>query len=417
MFTRLCAAVAAFIGYGTSPRAQTAPPVRDLGPTVATLSQRITTFYGLHQFADGRVMVNDYGRRTLVIYDSTLANGVTIADTMPGSTFRYGATPSPLLPYAGDSLLYVDFASRSLLVLGPRGTVDRVIAPPVAADINWIRTGALGTDTRGRLVYRSVLRAPPRVPGQPPPTPIDSAPIVRGDFERRAVDTLARIKIPGGSGWKPEPTSDGKMVFKSVRNPLVWVDDWALHADGSVAIVRGHDYHVDWITPDGVRSSSPKMPYDWRRLTDADKERMVDSARRAYDALPAQNRALTLDEAMASGVPLERLKVETHADSSKTVPLLIDFVPLSEIPDYIPPIHRGAVKADRDGSLWILPTTSARSRKGGIVYDVVNREGVLYERVELPVGRLIAGFGRGGVVYLLSGDRASGFTLEKARVR
>lgn len=50
------------------------------------------------------------------------------------------------------------------------------------------------------------------------------------------------------------------------------------------------------------------------------------------------------------------------------------------------------------------------------MYDVVNRKGVLVERVRLPAGRLIAGFGRGGVVYLVSGSLADGLRLERTRV-
>ena len=49
-------------------------------------------------------------------------------------------------------------------------------------------------------------------------------------------------------------------------------DDWAILSDGSLAIVRPNDYHIDWVYPDGRRVSTPKMPFDWRRLTDADKQ-------------------------------------------------------------------------------------------------------------------------------------------------
>jgi hypothetical protein len=46
----------------------------------------------------------------------------------------------------------------------------------------------------------------------------------------------------------------------------------------------------------------------------------------------------------------------------------------------------------------------------------VNRKGELVERVQVPVGRTITGFGPGGVVYLTTRD---GLTtkLEKATVR
>ena len=97
-------------------------------------------------------------------------------------------------------------------------------------------------------------------------------------------------------------------------------------------------------------------------------------------------------------------------------PQITEFVPLSEIADYYPPIREGAAIADLDGNLWILPTTSAQSKNGELVYDVVNPKRGLFERVRLPAGRSVLGFGKGGVVYLMSGDRASGFALERTKL-
>ena len=91
-------------------------------------------------------------------------------------------------------------------------------------------------------------------------------------------------------------------------------------------------------------------------------------------------------------------------------------VPLSEIPDYYPPIHRNAAMADLDGNMWVLTTTTAQSAHGELVYDVLNPKRGLFERVRMPVGRSVAGFGKGGVVYLQAGDRTNGFTLERVKL-
>ena len=71
---------------------------------------------------------------------------------------------------------------------------------------------------------------------------------------------------------------------------------------------------------------------------------------------------------------------------------------------------------DLDGNLWILPTTSAQSQNAQVVYDVVNGKGELFQRVRMPSGRSVAGFGKGGIVYLVSGDRTNGFFLERTRL-
>ena len=82
----------------------------------------------------------------------------------------------------------------------------------------------------------------------------------------------------------------------------------------------------------------------------------------------------------------------------------IEFAPLNEIADYPPAVRPFAVKADRDNHLWILPTTTLNAVGGGALYDVVNKEGTIIERVQLPPATSIAGFGKGGVVYLQTGN-------------
>jgi hypothetical protein len=84
--------------------------------------------------------------------------------------------------------------------------------------------------------------------------------------------------------------------------------------------------------------------------------------------------------------------------------------------DYVPPIRGFSARADADNHVWILPTTTLSARGGGLLYDVVNRQGEVFERVQLPPDRVIAGFGPGGAVYLMYGDRSTGYTLERTHV-
>jgi len=93
----------------------------------------------------------------------------------------------------------------------------------------------------------------------------------------------------------------------------------------------------------------------------------------------------------------------------------INFVSPSELPDYKPPFFANAVRADLDGRIWIQ-TIPTRQIAGGPVYDVIDRKGALVERVQVPTGRTIVGFGPGGAVYLVSRDSTT-TTFERATIK
>jgi hypothetical protein len=97
----------------------------------------------------------------------------------------------------------------------------------------------------------------------------------------------------------------------------------------------------------------------------------------------------------------------------------INFVSPSDLPDYKPPFFANSVRADAAGNLWVR-TIPTRQIAGGPVYDVINREGKLVDRVQAPEGRTIIGFGADGSVYLATRDTSGPtptMTLERARLR
>jgi hypothetical protein len=242
---------------------------------------------------------------------------------------------------------------------------------------------------------------------------MDSGPISRANFEKRSIDTVGYVRIYNGARTSTTRTSE-EIITKILVNPLVTVDDWTVLSDGTIAFVRGHDYHVDVIRPDGRALSGAKLPFDWKRLTDADKQQLIDSARAANNqAATTKDNAPMPMMAMGGG---DSSRSNTVARPLQALPPLIEFVPLSEIGDYYPPIRAGAAKADADGNLWVLPTTSAQSKAGELVYDVINNRAALKERVRVPAGRSIAGFGKGGVVYLMFRDAANDWHLERTTV-
>src|SRR5262249_42871486 len=108
----------------------------------------------------------------------------------------------------------------------------------------------------------------------------DSEPILRSDLDLRRTDTIGMIARPMVTVSAVTP--DGKTILHEYAlNPLATVDNWSVLSDGSLALIRGHDYHIDWIRSDGSSSSSPKLAFDWRALTSEDKQRISDSTQTA----------------------------------------------------------------------------------------------------------------------------------------
>ena len=385
-------------------------PIRGLTPSVRTDSGALRDISRVSQLGGGRVLVNDRVTRRLLAFDSSLATFTVVLDTAGGTSPRYGGLPGVLIPYLGDSALFLDGDAEAFVVIDPSGHVVRTMAPPKADDVmnlladrNYL--GSPAVDAHGRLFYggsryRDVSKPARDEQGGLKPyfyLP-DSVPILRGDFETRTVDTVAIVRGPAQKMVSSRGT--GAPVSIPAFNPVPSTDEWVVLPDGTIAIVRAFDYHVDWVYPDGSRSSSPRMPFDWRRLTLEEKEQMLDSTRKAH-----ADAASKMPQRPPSPIPGQ----PTFA----RVPFMT--VDPADLPDYYPPIRKGQVYADRDGNVWILPTTS-RLTNDGLIFDVVNRHGEVFERVRLPNGRTLAGFGPGGIVFMSSSPGPGRPYLERARI-
>jgi hypothetical protein len=413
-----CSALAA---ASSAVSGQNTIPVIDLPPASAKAATSFGTLLDVRDVGGGKIIVNDGARRRMVLMDSSLKLlGVPI-DSAPGNANSYGPRAVPLVRFVGDSLLTSDMNARTMLVMSPAGSVVRAIAEPIEDSPVSLPNRGTAFDLKGRMLFQSfpkpnfeavrAMSIDQRVHQKQ-----DSGLILRADLETRRIDTLARVQMGGTTKLMGRATENGPVRFS--RFPIETVDDWALLSDGSLAIVRGQDYHIDWIDPDGKRHSTTKLPYDWKRLTDEDKQRLIDSTRDAASA--AMSTALGRSAGRPPSDAPQQPGARRFAPSDPNASVqraAVEYVPPDpkDLPDYYPPIRLNAVMPDLDGNLWILPTSSAQSKQGELVYDVVNAKGD-FHRVRMPVGKSVAGFGKGGVVYLQSGDRTNGFYLERTRV-
>lgn len=432
--------------------------IRPLGPVTARTAEPVNVG-GIRPIANG-VLVNDQRRRRVLLFDNQLSAFTVVADSTDATGNAYSGRIGGLYAYKGDSSLFVDAGSLSMLVIDESGRIARVMSVPRAQDAMML-SGAVGGaayDGRGGLVYRGNFGPQFRGGGRPggggsggtggnfmaPDIP-DSAPILRIDFATRRVDTLGFIKTPKVK-LDVTRTDDGRVSMRSQLNPLPVVDDWAVLPDGSIAFVRGRDYHVDWRAPDGTMTSSPKIAFDWQRLTDDDKVAFLDSLRAARERLgegapgiAALGSALgATDAALGAGSPNIQIfagpgggggppgaagggrqggggGARGGAGGGQRLNAEVNFVDPSELPDYKPAFFAGSVRVDTEGNLWVR-TIPTKAIPGGPVYDVIGRNGALIERVQIPEGRIIAGFGANGTVYLIARDRGE-MHLEKASIR
>jgi len=504
-FLGMTACLASTLAAQTQPTA--GPPVRRISTASAVSTEQLGSITNVRELPNGRLLLNDGARRRLLLMDTTLKTLEVVLDSLTEVENSYGTRPGGLIAYRADSSLFVDPASYAMLVIDPRGKVARVRSVPRVEDAGRLvgpDATRSGVDGRGRLVYRIPARpGPPLVPPPRdvpyiPPEP-DSAFIVGIDLETRKIDTLGAIRIPK-SASTIRRTPDGRFNFYEVINPLPSTDEWAVLSTGVVALVRGVDYRIDYRQPDGTWTSSPKLPFDWQRVTEEDKQHLIDSVKaenrrqtmgsyvsamirwvnqygKAYPAgftvpegfrvpnglsrtwklppgvqfppnyiyacAPNETPTITPPPSPAGQRPGAPPVPEPNAQGPRggfpgglqgtpsciPSPVVIaggnapppptirevGVMPPSDLPDYRPPFSQGSVRADADGNLWIR-TTPAKPVPGGPVYDVVSSAGEMIDRLQLPPGYAIVGFGQGKVVYLSMRD-PTGIHLARVRLR
>lgn len=399
-------AVTVFTVNATTTAAQTSIPVRQIKGITTSDTTVLMGIAAVRHLPGGKVLVNDPTKRQIILFDSTLKHTRIVADTSTNTPNTYGLTPSTggMIPYVGDSTLFIDNQSLAFLVIDPKGEITRIMAPTRASDLRYISSapfGMSGFDAKGRLIYKTERRPPNSAyapytgtPGSTTMVMPDSAPLMRQDLDRRSVDTIGFLKIPLSK--RMNVTISNGMSSFLVINPLPTADEWALLPDGTVAIVRGQDYHIDWLGADGKITSSPKMPFDWKRISPEEKQQIIDSVKKSEADRIA--------------------KIPPPPPGSFVFPRPIAVIEPSELPDFYPPVRQGQVRADNDGRIWILPSTSTAAANGGLVYDVVNREGTVVERVQLPKGRTLVGFGPTDVIYMHHVMSPKSAAIERAQV-
>jgi hypothetical protein len=439
---------ACMLAFAALGGAQAPVPTRSLGPVVAT-SQPLARVNEIRQLADGRVLVNDGGSRQLLLFDSSLKTSKVVLDSTGPQDRRYGATGS-LIRYIGDTTLFLDSRASALLVLDGNANVVRVVAAPSGRGLEALcmlyrgtpqcTPTSSGVDTKGRLVFfqsgsRSSL---PTDTGIMRMT-VRAAYFVGYDLARRTTDTVFTLRSDTtyapwpGRGARPAAPAP---AFRPTPLPLFGAPtDHVVMSDGTIAVVRGDDYHIDWIGADGTAVRSPRIAHEWKPLTDDDKKRMADSLTVLRDssnkaqlaslaarmaANPSLNYTPMYDATgrIVGGSGSSVSSVGGRAVAPRPLPppppeALVP-VPADALPNYMPAIQPGTL-ADADNRLWI-PLSYTMLPPDTRVFDIVDRSGKLVDRVSVEPSHQIIGVGPGGNVFLIVYDGGVG-RLQRVRFR
>jgi hypothetical protein len=405
-------------------------PVRPIGAVIGTSATSFGQVQHLRALSNGTVLVNDPGRRQVILLDSSLANPKVVVDSA-GGVNMYGTSAGALIPFAGDTTLFVDRAASAFLVIGPNGDVARVMSMPPGNAAQYLTNpsgyGFPGYSPGLGLVYRLPMPRPqPQRPRDGSPeitlTFDDSALVMAMDVKRRKVDTVARVATGSVVTMKLTPNSTNT----NSQTPIFPIfDEWSVMSDGTLAVLRGREYRVDFFNGDGTKSQGGRVSYPWKRLDDDERQRIVDSIntqrRKQFDDMIEDMRKRALDTTQRVGpggekiILVDGMPIRTYNGERMPPPTPPATVPPTDLPDYLPAVERNVAgfRADADNRLWIRPKPAPGApRGGGPIYDIVDRTGALVDRVQLPAGRVLAGFGPGGIVYVTTRD-AGATRIEK----
>lgn len=359
---------------GSTPAQQA--PVTRLTTPAAEFPEPFTRIESVRALRDGRVMMLDGLELSVHLADFALGllQPVGRKGAGPGEYQR----PTGLHHWQGDTTAMFDMAARRVLLILPDGKPGPSFDPrattsgeAVAALLN----PPQAFDGFGRMLTAAQPVRRARNGGDV--TLTDSSAIERWTRGARKRDTVAwhelrkdptRRIVPGvGVTWAP------------TRCAFMVDDHWVVTSDGRIAFVRWNPYRVDFVDSDGRLRRGPPITYEPVRVSEAHRKKFQAELERPRVVI-----------AFREGFPTRTQVIKPRPDPTPW-----------EFPDYLPPFLNRAIAAAPDGYLWVQRTTAADAPP---IYDLVNRSGVVAERVEIPMGSRVVGFGVGAVYVRVDAD-------------
>jgi hypothetical protein len=355
-----------------TPLTAQAVPVRDLPKPTKEIDDPFSLIVAAREYRPGQLVVSD-----------GLEGQVSLVDFAQGAKTaigRKGAGPGEYTVAAA----FFRLAGDTLWILDGAGAAARIVAfqpdlkPGTTFSVQLFDTrdttimqGTMFGDTRGRL-YSTAMKFRTGTTGVSIP---DSMDLVWFDPRAGLHSTrtvLARVRTP--STGKQDIQNQGGHIKVSTPFPgLVPADAWAAFPDGRVAIVRGANYRVEFILPDGSKPAPTTIEYERYKVTDADKQAELAAIRKRV----VQQMAI-MKKLMPANVTLD-----------------VTVAPPPSWPAEYPPLALLSVLPAPNGDLWVkrsVPVKLDRER-----WDVIDRSGKLVARWRLASQTTIVAIGTGGI--------------------
>ena len=368
-YERWAAVIAAGVVMLGGARSAVAQHVTSLDEPTTAYGEPFSLIGGIRELDDGRVLVSDALEEKLYVLDAELKGAETISRKGQGpDEYRQ---PDGLFAWPGDSTMMVDLGNGRMTIIGSDYGFGRTVPVVQTEEMGLQIIIPEGVDGAGYLYYE------PRGGGMIR----DSADIVRwrSDSETEA-EPVVRIKLRDVTERTSGGANDMRQEIRPV--PLSPEDGWSVGPDGSVAVVRAGDYHVDWVRPDGSVVSGSPVPFDPVPVEAADKEAWAEDLAANGMMMMVSNENGQMNASMRRG--------------GGRTPGVDGFA----WPEVKPPFAPESVRVDPAGYVWVERHVPAGDSP---VLDVFDGEGNQVASLAIPVRSSLRAFGD-GTLYLTRRD-------------
>lgn len=364
----LLACALAVPGAEPAPRKPLRVPLKITSPLIHVSAAR--------ELPDGRVLITDAKTPALLVLDPRTGATSPLGSLGPGPD--QWITPGGLYAGPDGTTLLLDRGQTRTTTISPAGALQgtRSIAEhgtssSSSADIDLQRLDARGfayflNPLHGRAVGAGVAREATLLRFEP----------VSQKKEPVATLRLSDVRTTSGG----EGVTFGRTIIGSPA------DGWGVAPDGRVAVVRADPYRVEWYGIEGKVIHGPVVPFEKLPMTDADKQAFVSKIHGTGGA--------------SVGLPGQR-----SGDANRAP---IEFAATK------PPFEPDNVMVAPDARVWVMRTRPIEARE--VVYDVFDSLGRRIDRLELPDGSRVVGFGPSSI-YVRHAADAGTCELQKYTVK